>query len=53
MNEYDAPINNAYIGGLTKDADLITGLFRDINGDYTFKSNRHLEKGLITGVCRI
>ncbi|WP_341763226.1 AAA family ATPase [Candidatus Tisiphia endosymbiont of Melanophora roralis] len=54
IDEYDTPINNAYLelGHKTKEFDQILKLFRGILGS-SLKTNPYLEKGVITGVLRI
>ncbi|WP_367363751.1 AAA family ATPase [Candidatus Tisiphia endosymbiont of Nedyus quadrimaculatus] len=54
IDEYDTPINNAYLelGHKTKEFDRILKLFRGILGS-SLKTNPYLEKGVITGILRI
>ncbi|WP_341757412.1 AAA family ATPase [Candidatus Tisiphia endosymbiont of Ditula angustiorana] len=54
IDEYDTPINNAYLelGYKTKEFDRIILLFRGIFGS-SLKTNPYLEKGVITGILRI
>ena len=52
MDEYDAPINHALLNFNDTDLALTLNLFKNINGS-TFKSNKSLNRGLITGVFRI
>ncbi|MFU7500516.1 MAG: AAA family ATPase [Candidatus Tisiphia sp.] len=54
IDEYDTPINNAYLelGHKTKEFDQILKLFRGILGS-SLKTNPYLEKGVITGILRI
>ncbi|MDR0773753.1 MAG: ATP-binding protein [Rickettsia sp.] len=54
IDEYDTPINNAYLelGHKTKEFDKILKLFRGILGN-SLKTNPYLEKGVITGILRI
>ena len=53
IDEYDASINYSYIECSSSiESNQVMTLFRMIN-EATFKSNRYLEKGLITGVFRI
>ncbi|MFP3018751.1 MAG: AAA family ATPase [Candidatus Tisiphia sp.] len=54
IDEYDTPINNAYLelGHKTKEFDKILKLFRGILGS-SLKTNPYLEKGVITGILRI
>lgn len=54
IDEYDTPINNAYIefNHRTDEFKKVLNLFRGIFGA-SLKSNPYLEKGLITGICRI
>lgn len=49
IDEYDTPLNNAYVKGyFDKGADLIRSLFGS-----AFKDNSYLEKGILTGILRI
>ena len=54
MDEYDSPINNILQSKQISEEDLESTLtlFKSIMGS-TFKGNKHLKKGLITGVFRI
>jgi hypothetical protein len=49
LDEYDSPVNNAYINGFLQEAlELMKAFF-----SATFKENRFLYKGIITGISRI
>ncbi|WP_341758731.1 AAA family ATPase [Candidatus Tisiphia endosymbiont of Ditula angustiorana] len=54
IDEYDTPINNAYLefGHKAKDFEQILKIFRGIFGS-SLKTNPYLEKGVITGILRI
>ncbi|MEO1219380.1 MAG: AAA family ATPase, partial [Bacteroidota bacterium] len=54
IDEYDAPINNAYVEckGRPEEFRKVVKLFQGLLGA-TLKSNPHLKKGLITGILRI
>ena len=54
IDEYDAPINNAYVEckGNPKQFRKVVKLFQSLLGA-TLKSNTHLKQGLVTGVLRI
>ncbi|WP_417904541.1 AAA family ATPase [Candidatus Tisiphia endosymbiont of Micropterix aruncella] len=54
IDEYDTPINNAYLefGHKTKEFEQILKLFRGIFGS-SLKTNPYLEKGVITGILRV
>ena len=54
IDEYDTPINNILQSDqfTSKDLDSILMLLRTMMGT-TFKGNKHLAKGLITGVFRL
>lgn len=49
IDEYDAPLNQAYLEFEDKDAKKASVLFRDIY-ESSLKGNEHLEKGVMTGV---
>lgn len=49
LDEYDTPMQEAWIGGYWEEAD---GFFRSFF-DNTFKTNPHLYHGIITGITRI
>ncbi|XP_047134989.1 uncharacterized protein LOC124812420 [Hydra vulgaris] len=51
MDEYDSAINHSSINFCSKESIKVIELFMIIN-EATFKSNRYLKKGLITGVFR-
>ena len=49
LDEYDTPINDAYVHGCYEDCrNFLAGMFGE-----TFKGNNFLEKGLITGILKI
>lgn len=49
LDEYDAPLQEAYVGGYwDKMAGFIRGLFHA-----SFKTNPYMERGLLTGVTRV
>ncbi|MBQ7457111.1 MAG: AAA family ATPase [Desulfovibrio sp.] len=49
LDEYDAPLQNAWVYGFWKElVDFLRGFFNS-----TFKTNPFLERGLITGVTRL
>ena len=49
LDEYDTPMQEAYIGGFWDEmVTYIRSLFNN-----TFKTNEHLERGLMTGITRI
>lgn len=49
LDEYDTPLQEAYVNGFWKElVDLMRGLF-----NATFKSNPFLERGLLTGITRV
>ncbi|MEL6152771.1 MAG: AAA family ATPase [Bacteroidota bacterium] len=55
VDEYDTPINSAYLKLKDKDPaafERVMELFRGLLGA-TFKSNKYLQKGLITGILRV
>jgi len=54
IDEYDTPINSAYLEFKDSPADFeqVLKLFRGLFGA-TFKTNKYLKKGLITGILRI
>ena len=54
IDEYDTPINSAYLGFKDRPAEFeqVLQLFRGLFGA-TFKSNPYLEQGLITGILRV
>ncbi len=53
IDEYDAPINNAFMKfENTQETEQVVDLFRGIF-ESVFKENEYLEKGFITGVNRI
>ncbi|MEN0016304.1 MAG: AAA family ATPase, partial [Bacteroidota bacterium] len=54
MDEYDTPLNNAFIElkGKPKEFNEVLKLFRELLGN-TFKSNPYLKRGLITGILRV
>ena len=54
IDEYDAPINNAYraFRGRSEELEEVLQLFRRLFGA-ALKSNPYLERGLITGILRI
>ena len=54
LDEYDTPINNILQskGFSEEDLEKTLMLFRNLMGT-TFKGNKYLEKGLITGILRI
>ncbi|MEN0016366.1 MAG: AAA family ATPase, partial [Bacteroidota bacterium] len=54
IDEYDTPINNAFIELKDSPEELrkVLRLFQGLFGT-TFKSNPYLEKGLVTGILRI
>ncbi len=48
LDEYDTPLQEAYVNGFWKElVDFMRGLF-----NATFKSNPFLERGLLTGITR-
>ena len=49
LDEYDVPLQNAYVGNFYDEA---IQFFRDFYGR-TFKDNPYLEKTVITGVSRV
>ena len=49
MDEYDSPVIDSYVSGYYIDA---IGFFKNFMSS-TFKTNEHLEMGIITGVSRI
>ena len=49
MDEYDAPVINAYVRGYYNEA---IDFFKDFMSS-TFKTNEYLEMGIITGVSRV
>ena len=49
LDEYDTPMQEAWLGGSW---DETVGFFR-VFFNSTFKTNRHMERGLITGITRI
>lgn len=49
LDEYDTPLQEAYVNGFWKElVDFMWGLF-----NATFKSNPFLERGLLTGITRV
>ena len=55
MDEYDTPINDAYLNikeNSEEEYKQVIGLFRGLMG-HTFKGNEHIKRGLITGILRI
>lgn len=49
MDEYDTPMQEAYVNGYWDEASVfIRGLF-----NYTFKINPYLERGILTGITRV
>ncbi|MEO1219091.1 MAG: AAA family ATPase [Bacteroidota bacterium] len=54
IDEYDTPINNAFIELKDSPEELrkVLRLFQGLFGT-TFKSNPYLEKGLVTGILRV
>ncbi|MEO1219345.1 MAG: AAA family ATPase [Bacteroidota bacterium] len=54
IDEYDAPINNAYVEckGKPKQFRKVVKLFQSLLGA-TLKSNTHLKQSLVTGILRI
>ena len=49
LDEYDTPLQEAYVNGFWKElVDFMRGLF-----NATFKSNPFLEHGLLTGITRV
>ena len=54
IDEYDTPINNAFIELKDSPEELrkVLKLFQGLFGT-TFKSNPYLEKGLVTGILRV
>ena len=49
LDEYDTPLQEAYVNGFWKElVDFMRGLF-----NATFKSNPFLERGLLTGITRV
>ena len=54
IDEYDTPINNAYLEFKHKPEEFeqVLKLFRGLFGA-TFKTNQYLKQGLITGILRI
>ena len=54
IDEYDTPINSAYLEFKDSPAEFeqVLKLFRGLFGA-TFKTNKYLKKGLITGILRI
>ena len=54
IDEYDTPINSAYLELKDRPAEFeqVLKLFRGLFGA-TFKTNKYLKKGLITGILRI
>ena len=54
IDEYDTPINSAYLEFKDRPAEFeqVLKLFRGLFGA-TFKTNKYLKKGLITGILRI
>ncbi|MEO1301369.1 MAG: AAA family ATPase, partial [Bacteroidota bacterium] len=54
MDEYDTPINNAFIElkGKPKEFSKVLKLFRELFGN-TFKGNPCLKRGMITGILRV
>jgi len=49
IDEYDAPVNKAYLEFNIADVKTVTDLFREIF-ESSLKGNEHLEKGVMTGV---
>ena len=54
IDEYDTPINSAYLAFKDRPAEFeqVLQLFRGLFGA-TFKTNKYLKQGLITGILRI
>ncbi|MEL6539607.1 MAG: AAA family ATPase [Bacteroidota bacterium] len=55
VDEYDTPINNAYLKFKSKNPDTfdrIVELFRDLLGK-ALKGNENLQRGLVTGILRL
>lgn len=52
IDEYDAPINDAFLNIDNNDSTKIMNFFSDIYSS-SFKDNKFLDKGIITGVNRI
>ena len=49
LDEYDTPLQEAYVNGFWKElVDFMRGLF-----NATFKSNPFMERGLLTGITRV
>lgn len=49
LDEYDTPMREAWLSGYWEEAvSFFSGLF-----NATFKTNEHLERGLITGITRV
>ena len=49
LDEYDTPMQEAWLSGYWEEAvSFFSGLF-----NATFKTNEHLERGLITGITRV
>ena len=49
LDEYDTPMQDAWISGYWEEtASFFSGLFNS-----TFKTNKYLERGLITGITRV
>lgn len=49
LDEYDTPLQEAYLNGYWKEmTGFIRGLFNN-----TFKTNRYMERGVLTGITRV
>ena len=49
LDEYDTPLQEAYVGGYWEEmAEFIRGLFNS-----TFKTNPYLERAVMTGITRV
>ncbi len=49
LDEYDTPLQEAYMGGYWEEmAEFIRGLFNS-----TFKTNPYLERAIMTGITRV
>lgn len=49
IDEYDSPVNKAYLEFNNTDVKVVTDLFREVF-ESSLKGNEHLKKGVITGV---